>query len=202
MKEAKHHRKLLGSGIVLALSSSLCCIVPLLALFGTAGSALSMFSWITPLRPYLLAATAIVLAIAFYQAYKPKPKDDCGCPEKKSGMQSKTFLWIVTLVSIILSALPYSISYFQKNEPKEAILNSQPLTHTVFQIKGMSCAACEGHVNHALQKQKGVQQVATSYEKGESIVDFDSTRITAQQLAAAIENETGYKVINVNTDVK
>lgn len=202
MKQPKHHRKLLGSGILLAMTSSLCCIVPLLALFGTAGSVLSMFSWIAPLRPYLHVATAIVLAIAFYQAYKPTAKDDCCCSEKKTGMQSKTFLWIVTLVSIILSALPYSISYFQKNEPRSAILDSLPLAHTVFQIKGMSCSACEGHVNHALQQQKGVQQVTTSFEKGESIVKFDSTKVSLQQLAATIENETGYKVINVNTNVK
>jgi len=202
MRQTKSNRKLLGSGVVLALASSLCCIVPVLALFGTAGSALSIFSWLTPLRPYLLAATGLVLAIAFYQAYKPVKKDDCGCAEKRSGMQSKTFLWIVTVISIGLSTFPYYAIYFQKNEPRQMIGSTQHLSQTVFQIKGMSCAACEGHVNHALQGQRGVQQVTTSYGKGESIVRFDSTKISQQQLAAIIENETGYKVINIPTDVK
>lgn len=202
MNQSKHQRKLLGSGILLALSSSLCCIVPLLALLGTTGSALSMFSWIAPLRPYLLAATALVLLIAFYRAYKPVRKDDCGCAEKKTGMQSKTFLWIVTIISIGLSALPYYITYLEKQKPKTAIANTRHVSQTVFQITGMSCAACEGHVNHALQQQKGVQQVSTSYEKGESIIQFDSAKVSLKQLAAAVERETGYKVININSDVQ
>ncbi len=202
MNQTKHQRKLLGSGILLALSSSLCCIVPLLALLGTTGSALSMFSWIAPLRPYLLAATAIVLLIAFYRAYKPVKKDDCGCAEKKTGMQSKTFLWIVAIISIGLSALPYYITNVEKQKPKTAIANTQYLSQTVFQISGMSCAACEGHVTHALQQQSGVQQVSTSYEKGESTIQFDSSKVSLKQLAAVIERETGYKVINVNSDVQ
>lgn len=202
MNRTKHQRKLLGSGILLALSSSLCCIVPLLALLGTTGSALSMFSWIAPLRPFLLAATAIVLLVAFYRAYKPVKKDDCGCAEKKTGMQSKTFLWIVTIISIGLSSLPYYITYLEKQKPKTTIANTQHLSQIVFEISGMSCAACEGHVNRAVQQQKGVQQVSTSYEKGESNIKFDSSKVSLKQLARVIQRETGYKVININSDVQ
>ena len=202
MSKGKKNNRLLGSGILLSLTSSLCCLVPILALFGTAGSAMSMFSWIAPLRPYLLAATAIVLVVAFYRAYRPTKKDDCGCAEKKSGMQSKTFLWVITVISIGLSTFPYYAAYFQKDELKQMTGNEQYLNQTIFQIKGMSCAACEGHVNHALQQRKGVQHVTTSFEKGESIVKFDSTKVSLQQLAATIEKETGYKVTNVKTNVK
>lgn len=201
MSQAKYNRKLLVSGVLLALTSSLCCIVPLLALLGTAGSALSVFSWIAPLRPYVLAATAVVLAIAFYQVYKPvKKEDDCGCAEKKSWIQSKTFLWIVTIASIGLSTFPYYASLFQEEAPKQLITNVQSSHQTIISIEGMSCAACEDHVNRALLQRKGVQQVATSYEKGQSTVQYDSTQISLQQLAATIEKETGYKVINLNTN--
>jgi mercuric ion transport protein len=202
MSKGNRNNKLLGSGILLALTSSLCCIVPILALFGTAGSAMSMFNWVAPLRPYLLAATAIVLGIAFYRAYRPAKKEECGCGEKKSIMQSKRFLWIITILSIGLSTFPYYAPYFQERTPVRTVSANQHLNQTVIQIKGMSCAACEGHVNQALLQQKGVKQVITSYEKGESAVKFDSTQISLQQLAATIESETGYKVINVNTNVK
>jgi mercuric ion transport protein len=201
MSKAKHNNKLLGSGIILAFTSSLCCIIPLLALFGTVGSAVSMFSWVEPLRPYLLAATALVLGIAFYRAYKPVTKDDCGCTEKKTGMQSKTFLWIITILSIGLSTFPYYMPYFQKAAPNHVIVPKSNLQKTVILIQGMSCAACEGHVNHALQEKKGVQKVTTSYAKGESVVSFDNTQISLRQLKDAIERETGYKVINIKTDV-
>jgi mercuric ion transport protein len=201
MRKAKHYNKLLGSGIILAFTSSLCCIVPLLALFGTVGSAVSMFSWVEPLRPYLLAATALVLGIAFYRAYKPVAKDDCGCAEKKTGMQSKTFLWIITILSIGLSAFPYYIPYFKTTTPNHVMVSNSNLQKTVIRIQGMSCAACEGHVNHALQEKKGVQKVITSYAKGESVVSFDNTQISLLQLKDAIERETGYKVINIKTDV-
>jgi mercuric ion transport protein len=197
MNKTKHNNKLLGSGILLALTSSLCCIVPLLALFGTAGSAVSMFSWVAPLRPYLLAVTALVLGYAFYQAYKPVNKDACDCAEKKPFMKSKTFLWAVTLLSAGLSTFPYYAPYFQKDTPKHATIKGSGFQQTVLRIEGMSCAACEGHVNHALQEKEGVKEVTTSFDKGQTIVRFDSSQISIRQLAATIENETGYKVTNL-----
>ncbi|PYF74644.1 mercuric transport protein MerTP [Pedobacter nutrimenti] len=201
MSKAKYNNKLLGSGILLALTSSMCCIMPMLALFGTAGSAVTMFSWVAPLRPYLLAATVLILGVTFYQAYKPVAKDDCGCAERRTGMQSKSFLWIVTILSIGFSTFPYYGPYFQKNVQRQSKANISNVQQTVIQIQGMSCAACEGHVNRALQERKGVQEVTTSYAKGESVVKFDSTQISIRQLANTIQSETGYKVTNVKTDV-
>ncbi|HQS22877.1 MAG: hypothetical protein B7Y11_01595 [Sphingobacteriia bacterium 24-36-13] len=201
MSSTKQIRKLLGSGLLLALASSLCCIVPILALFGAAGSAVSMFSWIAPLRPYLLTLTVVVLGIAFYRAYRPARKDECGCADKKTGMQSKQFLWIIAFLSVGLSAFPYYADYFYPKNPAQPAATTGHFSQTVIRIKGMSCEACEGHVNHALQQQKGVQQVSTSYAKGESLVKFDSSQVSLQQLAAAVEKETGYTVTNIKNDV-
>lgn len=195
MRNTKNNKKLLGSGILLAFTSSLCCIVPLLVLFGSVGSVVSMFSWVEPLRPYLLGATAMVLGIAFYQAYKPTVKDNCECEEKKTGIQSKTFLWIVALLSVALSTFPYYAPYFQKTPIQQSISNNSYNKQVVLQIRGMSCSACEGHINHALQSKKGVQSVVTSYGKGQAVVRFDSTQISLAQLESAVEKETGYKII-------
>ena len=136
-----NNNKLLGSGILLAFTSSLCCIVPLLALFGSVGSLASMFSWVEPIRPYLLGAIAVVLSIAFYQAYKPSAKDNCGCEEKKTGMQSKTFLWIVALLSVALSAFPYYAPYFQKKPIQQSVISNSNTKQSILHIRGMSCAA-------------------------------------------------------------
>lgn len=191
---------LLGSSILLAFTSSVCCIVPLLALFSSVGSVASMFNWVEPIRPYLLIATALILAIAFYQAYKSSPKDDCGCEKKKTGMQSKTFLWIVALFSVGLSTFPYYVPYFQKAPIQQSPTNNFNSKQSILHVRGMSCSACEGHINRALQSKKGVQSVVTSYGEGQAVVKFDSTQISLAQLEEAVEKETGYKIINKSTN--
>ncbi len=202
MRSGKNSKILLGSGLLLALTSSLCCIVPILALIGGAGSSVGAFSWAAPLRPYLLSATGLVLGLAFYQAYKPKPneKDACGCDgkEKKNGLQSKTFLWVITGASILLSVFPYYAKYLQPKVPVQQIIgnNSNNVQQAVLQVQGMDCEACEGHVNSVLLQKKGVLQVITSYAKGQTTVKFDSAQISLRQLATTIENETDYKVTN------
>ncbi|MBN9298395.1 MAG: mercuric transport protein MerTP [Filimonas sp.] len=198
MISEKNNKALLGSGLLLSLTSSLCCITPLLALISGTGSTVAAFSWAEPLRPYLLVATILVLGIAFYQAYKPKQKDECGCAgeERKKGLQSKSFLWIVAILSLSLSTFPYYAKYLQPKPVIKSIAatDSTHIQQAIISLSGMNCEACEGHVNNALLHKKGVQQVNTSYSNGTSTVKFDSTIISLSQLAATIENETGYKV--------
>ncbi len=194
MSKPINNTKLLGSGIILALASSLCCIGPLLALFGAAGGALSMFSWIEPLRPYLMLVTALVLGLAFYRVYKPGKKDGCGCDTKKRPMQSKAFLWIVTVISIGLFSFPYYEPYFRNHTTAASSVKNTNLEQVILVIDGMSCAACEGHVNEAVKNEEGVQEISTSYDEGRSTIKFDRTKTSRQQLAMIIENKTGYKV--------
>ncbi|WP_431217101.1 hypothetical protein ACQ86N_22685 [Puia sp. P3] len=66
----ENSKVLLGSGLLLALASSLYCVVPVLAILGGVSGAASAFSWAAPLRLYLLGATALVLGFAFYRAYR------------------------------------------------------------------------------------------------------------------------------------
>lgn len=197
MSKTKNRRLLLGSGLLLAITSSLCCIVPILAIVGGAGGAVSAFSWAAPLRPYLLAVTAMILGIAFYQAYKPRKTDECNCEEKNSFMQSKAVLWTIAALSLLLSTFPYYSGFFQPKLPQQQAIvgNSSSTRQATLHIQGMSCEACEGHVNNALLQTPGVQEAQTFYAKGITIVKFDSTQTSIYQLAAKVEAETGYKVI-------
>ncbi|NIG55768.1 mercuric transport protein MerTP [Chitinophaga sp. Cy-1792] len=201
MSNGKNTKALLGSGILLALTSSLCCIAPLLAIIGGAGGSMATFSWAAPLRPYLLGATALVLGLAFYQAYKAKPVSDCcAVTAKKSWLQSKGFLWTVAAMTVLLSSFPYYAKYLQSPAPvaKAAVTNTNHLQQVVLHIAGMGCEDCEGHVNKALQQLPGVHQVQTKYDKGISTVTFDSLLVSYQQLATTVERETGYKVMQQN----
>jgi mercuric ion transport protein len=93
----KSENKLIGAGLLTAITASLCCITPVLALIaGTSGIA-STFSWIEPFRPYLIGLTILVLAFAWYQKLKSQKEIDCECDtdERPKFIQSKSLLGIV-----------------------------------------------------------------------------------------------------------
>ena len=126
MSKGKNEKILLGSGLILAFTSSLCCIAPILAIISGTGNAVAPFNWAAPLRPYFIGATVLVLGLAFYRTYKPQPKDECGCEEKKGVLQSRTFLWIIATVSILLSAFPWYARYFQPNARQQTEIRNTP----------------------------------------------------------------------------
>ncbi|MBT8386291.1 MAG: mercuric transport protein MerTP, partial [Ignavibacteria bacterium] len=142
--------KLVVSGLLSAITASLCCITPVLALFaGTSGVA-STFSWLEPFRPYLIGLTILILAVAWYQQLKPKKEVDCECdPEDKPKfIQSKTFLGIVTMFAAVMLTFPYYSSIFYASPEKQIIVVDRSDIKTFeFKISGMTCTGCEGHVN-------------------------------------------------------
>jgi hypothetical protein len=120
----KSENKLIGAGLLTAITASLCCITPVLALIaGTSGIA-STFSWIEPFRPYLIGLTILVLAFAWYQKLKPQKEIDCECEtdEKPKFIQSKKFLGIVTVFAIVMLAFPYYSGVFYPNTAKQIIV--------------------------------------------------------------------------------
>ena len=124
--------------------------------------------------------------------------DDCGCEEKKGVLQSKGFLWAVAVVSVLLSTFPYYAGAFERKAPRPVAAGVPVMTalqQAVIHIRGMGCADCEGLVDHALLAVPGVRAAQTSYAKGEAVVRYDSTRVSAVELGAAVEKETGYKVV-------
>ena len=120
----KSENKLIGAGILTAITASLCCITPVLALIaGTSGIA-STFSWIKPFIPYLIGLTVLVLVFAWCQKLKPLKEIDCECEkdEKPKFMQSKKFLGIVTVFSVVMLAFPYYSGIFYSNIEKQIII--------------------------------------------------------------------------------
>ena len=192
----KTNNKLIGTGLLTAIAASLCCITPVLALIaGTSGIA-STFSWIEPFRPYLVGITILVLGFAWYQKLKPRKEIDCDCEtdEKPSFMQSKKFLGIVTAFAIIMLAFPYySGIFYPKTEKQIMVVGKSDIFTREFKISGMTCASCEEHVNHEVNKLNGIVNSKASYENGNAIIEFDRTKTNEAQIEKAI-NSTGYKV--------
>jgi len=202
-------KKWIGAGMLAAIAASLCCITPVLAVLGGLGGIASTFSWLDPLRPYLIGFTASVLGYAFYNAYKPNKHGDleCACdparpagadeeiPAKKNFLNSKAFLWVVASVSILMFAFPtYSHIFFPNTNNTIVVVNESNIIEAKLFIEGMTCTACEESVDYTLRNQEGVLSVVSSYESGIAYVKYDKSKVKPEQLAQAIEDEVGYKV--------
>jgi copper chaperone CopZ len=184
-----------GAGVLSAVAASLCCITPVVALLAGSSSIALNFSWIEPARPYLIALSIGVLALAWYLKLQPaKTKDiECDCQTTTSALlQSKTFLSILTIFAILMMTFPlYAKVFSRKQKVQVAKLdNKQQVTFT---IQGMTCVGCELEVNNELSKVGGIFAYKTSYPNRSSLVTFDKSKVDVKTIEAAI-NKTGYKV--------
>jgi mercuric ion transport protein len=186
--------KLMSMGVFTAIAASLCCIVPVLTLIAGSGAIASSFSWIAPARPYMIGLTIALLGFAWYQKLRPQATDDCGCvvDEKPKFFQSKNFLLSVTLFATLMIAFPfYSKAFFPKNEKTSVAVEESNIRKVELTIKGMSCEACEGEVNHEVNKLPGIVQSKVSYKNRNAVIQFDISRTTIKDITDAV-NATGY----------
>jgi copper chaperone CopZ len=187
-----------GAGVLTAIAASLCCITPVIALLAGSSSIAANFSWIEPARPYLIGLSIAVLAFAWYLKLKPvKANDiDCNCEttKKASFLQSKTFLAIVTAFAILMMTFPlYAKVFYLKPKAQATLAVVDNKQQVKFAIQGMTCEACEEHVNNELSKVSGVLVYKTSYATQSSLVTFDKSKVDVKTIETAI-NKTGYKV--------
>ncbi len=200
MKQETTSKAFTGVGIFAAIAASLCCITPLLALLAGASGAASSLSWLEPARPYLIGLAIAALSFAWYRSLSNKQNTECGpdgacVVEKKSFLAARTFLILITIAAIALIAFPYYANvFYPKPQPQNVmVVESNNIQSASFNIKGMSCKACETEVNNELYKVTGVIDAQTFYNKGTSIVKYDKSKATVDQLKNAIA-QTGYKV--------
>lgn len=196
------NKKLILTSIVTAIASSLCCITPVLALLAGSSGMASTFSWLEPARPYLIGFTVLVLGYVWWQKLKPEKEIDCDCEEneKPSFMQTKLFLAIVTVFAIGMTAFPYFSNVFYLENKKEVlIVDSNSIQKIEITIEGMTCDACQNHVNHAVNELSGIVAVNTSYAEENAIVEFDITQTDVEEIEKAI-NSTGYEVVKIDKE--
>jgi len=192
----KNSKGALTTGILAAIAASSCCIPPVIAAIVGVGGAAGTLSWMEPLRPYLIGLAVIAIGYAWYSHLKPKKDDDCGCEiEKPKFYQTKGFLVGITLFAAISITFPYySGIFFGDNKKEVIVVDKNDIQKINFKIDGMTCDACQNHVNHAVNELPGIIYVKTSYSEGNAVVEFDTTQINIMEIEKAI-NSTGYKVV-------
>ena len=65
-------------------------------------------------------------------------------------------------------------------------------TTTVFAVEGMTCGGCELGVKMAVRKLDGIEKVTASHEEGRATVTYAPSKVSAEDIEAAIE-KIGYQ---------
>ena len=195
------------SGAMLAaFVSSLCCVLPLIAVifglgaFGTA----AIFESV---RYPMIALAFAALAYGFYRVYFRR--EDCAegeaCATKPVSRINKIFLWIGTMVIVAFAFSPSYLGYISAaiTSPAAPPVESAPIVvpveaatkkTVVLQIRGMTCDACETHIEVPLRKLKGVTSADANYKDHNVTVVYDSAQITLEKIKEAIL-ATGYELM-------
>ena len=85
-----------------AVAASSCCLplLPFVAAAGLAGSS----AWFTAVRPYLLAASIVLIGFAFFQSHRVK---QCNCRPSKL---STAILWISAAIVAVMIFFPQAVA--------------------------------------------------------------------------------------------
>lgn len=201
---ASSHRPtaFVAGSIVAAALASFCCILPIVfALTGltVVGAATAFASW----RPYLLAATLVLLGLGFYFAYRT-PEEDCSpgsiCAVPASRRRVRMTLWLAAILVLGLATFPYfsgpvaefllsgSTSGSDSSKPAKSRFKTASLS-----IEGMDCSACATTVQNELNAVRGIHCASVSLERRVAEIEFDPALISVDQLEKVVE-EAGYRV--------
>jgi copper ion binding protein len=180
--------------ILTSASASLCCIVPILAIVGGSSSLMSTVSWLEPVRPFLIGGTFLLLGVAWYGVLKKANKDECGCtPANVSFFQSKRFLTIITVLSLLLLSFPSYSRYLIPDKSIASTTYQEKPKMITLNVSGMTCSSCEHHVESEVMKLSGVSAVKASYASKSATIEFNPQKVDQKTIIEAI-NKTGYKV--------
>lgn len=201
----KKENVFVGGAVFAAFASSLCCVLPLIAVaFGL--SAFGAASAFDALRPYLLSLAFGALAYSFYRVYFRREKCAEGetCATKPVNKVNQIFLWAAAAVIVAFALAPYYTGYLAEavanpqQPPTDAVMpvavetESQANKTAVIAVEGMTCAGCEPHINETLKALNGVVSSEASYRNKNVKVVYNPKQIGLEQIKKAI-NEIGYK---------
>lgn len=200
----KKENVFVGGAVFAAIASSLCCVLPLVAIvFGLgAFGAATVFD---TLRPYLLVLAFSALAFSFYRVYLRR--EECAegesCATQPVNKINQFFLWSGLVVITAFALAPYYTGYIvsavsapqpstDATMPVATETESQANKTVIIDVDGMTCAGCEPHINETLRKLNGVVSAEASYQNKNVKVVFNPKEITLERIKQAID-EIGYK---------
>jgi copper chaperone CopZ len=193
--------------IVAAVASSLCCILPVVAVIFGLG-AFGIASVFETLRPYFLVLAVAALGFSFYQAYFRKEACDDGeaCATKPVGRINRMMIWFALVGVIAIAAFPYYSGYVLAAVDRTSVVepskpnDAQPVAidaeaqnrkTVVIGVSGMTCEDCATHLNTALSRIKGVISAEASYPNKNVKVVYNPKQVTLDRIRQGI-HDAGY----------
>lgn len=143
-----------------------------------------------------MVASVLALAFGFYRLYFRREVCAPGeaCATKPASRVARITLWTASVAVLIFALSPYYVGTLARHlsSNRENVKAAQSVTaRETFQVSGMTCAGCETTIRLALDQTPGVRSAEVSYDRGEAVVEYDTTLTNTDKLRAAI-NETGY----------
>lgn len=100
------------ASVVAAALASACCLGPVLLAGIGAGALGAAAARLEPLRPVFLAVTAVLLALAFYGAYRHTGTCEAdGRRRAPSRRIARLVVWVVAALVGLLVAFPYYVGF-------------------------------------------------------------------------------------------
>lgn len=97
------------------MGASVCCVGPLALLtLGIGGAWIANLTVLEPLRPWLIAATALFLVLAFRRVYLQPRLCEPGdvCAEPIALQRQRQVFWFVVLAVLALLSIPWLAPFF------------------------------------------------------------------------------------------
>jgi len=107
------------------------------------------------------------------------------------------FLFLMTIFAGMMLAFPYYSHFFYPNPSigKQVVYVSENNVGELnYSIQGMTCAGCEAHIEHEVNKLEGILEVDADYGTSSALVKYDKSKVTPDEIASAI-GKTGYQII-------
>lgn len=148
-------KKLVGSAALASAGlASVCCLGPLVVT-GLGLGSLGLAAGLTKYRPFFLAATGAVLAVAFHLAYRKRSVAcaDGSCEFRSGSRAMKAGVWKVAALAAILATFPNWSGRFISGGPIAVPAGAQVLS---FKVSGMDCEACTAAIRKSIEKVPGV----------------------------------------------
>ncbi len=93
--------------------------------------------------------------------------------------------------SVLAAGILVAVVALAATSPLLAQEEASSLTVSKFHVEGMTCGGCEVGVRMVVKKLDGVEDVEADYEEGSAVVTYESDKVTADDIIAAIA-DLGY----------
>ncbi|MBI2384656.1 MAG: heavy-metal-associated domain-containing protein [Elusimicrobia bacterium] len=174
--------------------ASVCCLGPLVVT-GLGLGSLGLAAGLTKYRPLFLALTGIILAVAFYLAYRRRSVTcvDGSCELRSGSRAMKAGVWTLAALAAAMATFPSWSGRFVSSAPVAVPAGTQVLS---LKVTGMDCEACTAAIKQSVEKVPGVLSARIDFTGQRATVVSDGNadpRAVIQAVATA-----GYKAELIN----